>query len=184
MNLPCFEAAPGMSAHLVRRASDVALPAIDATGARAYLQPRDPHVFSLRCDSETKVAIGESRFSVVQVRRGTAMRIFTTAVVDYVDRARAFDEAARVIDRLQAVGFVAKERIDRALGERLAARDEDVRLCEHTAPFGSGAWRAEVWLRTVMRAQGNMAEAYGLTGDQCLVNVVIQDDAQLQSSVL
>lgn len=175
MSLPVLEAAPGMPAHLVSRASTVALPAIDATRKRALLQPRDAHIFSLRCDDELSVVIGESRFTVIQLVRGTARRIFTTAVAGYVSTEDALDEAARVNDRLESAGFVPDERVERSDCETLAADHEHVHIATHSAPFGSGAWRAQVWLRTAMRDAE--VTKLGAHGDQCLVNVVIFDES-------
>jgi hypothetical protein len=176
MSLPVFEAAPGMPLHLVARASTVALPTIDPSRRSAYLQPREPHAFTLRCDDDTIVAIGDSRFSVVRLQHGTANQIFTTAVVDYLNRDAALDEAAEVIQRLEAAGFAPKEHLERADCAALASEHEHVRISEHTAPFGSGAWRAEVWLRTVIRRGTLEAQSRGIRDDQCLVNVVIADE--------
>ena len=175
MSLPVLEAAPGMPAHLVARASTVALPSIDATRKRALLQPRDAHTFSLRCDDELSVVIGDSRFTVIQLVRGTARRIFTTAVADYVSTEHGLYEAARVIERLESAGVVSEERVARSDCETRAADHEHVRIATHSAPFGSGSWRAEVWLRTTLRDED--ATKLGAHGDQCLVNVVIFDES-------
>jgi hypothetical protein len=175
VTLPILDAAPGMPVHFVRSASTTELPAIDPTRAHTILQPPEPHRFRLRCDDDTAVDVGDSRFTVIELEHGTTYRIFATAVVDYVSRADALDKAGALVDDLEAAGFEAAERIADATAQ--ADEHEHVRISALTAPFGSGSWRAEVWLRTAVRRGTRMAEILAMEDDACLVNLVIYDEA-------
>lgn len=177
MSLPILEAAPGMPAHLVKKASTATLNAPDPSRRLAILQPPEAHAFRLRCSDDTTLDVGDSLFTVIELRHGTAYRILSTTQLDYLDRPRALDHADALIDKLEAVGFVHTERLAHEASQELAEHDEHVRIAEHTAPFGSGSWHAETWLRTTVRKGSKTAELLQLQDDACLVSLVVYDEA-------
>ncbi len=173
--LPWVVAAPGMPAHLVRKHSEAALRRPDASRRTATLQPATPHRFRLRCSDDVVLDVGPSRFSVLQLRHDTVHRIFTTLDLTATARAPALALGDALLSRLESAGFRVLERVERELAEQRAARDEQVRLAELGAPFGSGAWRAELWLRTLTRKGSALAAVMGLADDACLVTLVVGD---------
>lgn len=176
MSLPILEAAPGMPAHLVKKASTAPLNAPAASRRSAILQPRDAHTFRLRCSDDAAIEVGDSLFTVIQLRHGTAYHILSTTQLDYLDRPRALAHADALIDKLEAGGFTPSERLAREAGDALAERHEHVRIAEHTAPFGSGSWHAETWLRTAVHKASRTADLLRLKDDGCLVSLVVYDD--------
>ncbi len=172
MTLPLLQAAPGVPEHFVRRASTAPLPLVASRQRFSYLQPSTPHAFTLQCDDDITVAIGEGRFSVIELARGTSYRITSTAVMDPVAPEPAWTVATSLVASLEAIGFVADEAPPKAL--ELDTFDE-VRVGRHHAPFGSGAWVAEVWIRVVMRHTERRAQLIGQKHDACLVTFVAFD---------
>ncbi len=175
MSLPVLVAAPAMSAHQIRRASNADLGAARER-PNAFLQPRAPHRFELCCSGDLHVEVGASRFTVVALRRHAAYRIVSTPQLAQLERVAALEVADDLDARLRSAGFLASEQLDRQRSERLAAEHDQVRLAAYAAPaLGSGMWRAEIWLRTVLRQATRLAGLLRVHTDACLITFVVED---------
>jgi hypothetical protein len=184
MTLPILEASPGMPAHLVVRASSAELAVSPATKRHGFVQPTGPHRFVLRCGDDAAVMVGESRFSILELCHGTVRRIHSTAQLEYLPLDAALDLADALVGRLEGVGFVASERCARSRARALTERSEHVRIAEHHAPLGSGIWRAETWLRVVVRQGGGAARALGIQEHGCLMTLVVADETPAAGGAL
>lgn len=175
MTLPVLQAAPGFSGQEVARASTVALEPPSPARRHQYLQPAEPHLTRLSCAPGVAVDVGEGHFSVVELHHGTVHRLRATAHLAYLGVPEALALGDALVDRLVGAGFTVRERCADDVRAAEVASHEHTQLAELGAPYGSGGWRAEVWLRVAVRAGTLTARALALRGDGCLVTLVVHD---------
>lgn len=170
-----LEAAPGMSLDAMRAGSSAKVRWPSARARHGVIQPVDAHRLRLRCRADAHLDLPESKLTLVETRRGHAFRLQTTPQPQYLDREGAFDLAERLVADLEAVGFVPDEPLtDDDRNDTLSEHDR-ARLRTWHAPFGSGRWRAELWLRIAVRAESKLAKSLQLPHDGCLLTLQLWD---------
>jgi hypothetical protein len=161
-----------MTAREVKARSTIALP--EPTEPFAVMQPAESHRVSLPCGAQS-VELDEGLFSVVEARLGTVARVIATPQLEHDPPTRAIARAHLVEAALERIGFVSGQRIEAKEALIVIEHHDRARLSAWTAPFGSGAWRAEVWLSIAARAGTELAAMLELSEHACLVSVEVWD---------
>jgi hypothetical protein len=175
-----LEAAPGMDLDTMRERSTAAIHWPSPKERHGVIQPSDAHHLRLRCRPDAHLDLPESKLTLVETRRGHACRLQTTPQPQYLDRPGALALAERLVTDLDTIGFVPDETLDATERDSSLAEHDRARLHTWTAPFGSGQWRAELWLRIAVRAESKLAELIRLPHDGCLLTLQLWDPPLLE----
>jgi len=175
-----LEAAPGMTLDTMKSRSTTRVQWPSPQARHGVIQPSGAHHLRLRCRPDAHLDLPESKLTLVETRRNHACRVQTTPQPQYLDRESAHALAERLFGELDAIGFVADETLAPADRDATLSEHDRARLRTWTAPFGSGQWRAELWLRIAVRAESKLAELIRLPHDGCLLTLQLWDPPVLQ----
>ena len=170
-----LEASPGMDLDAMRAGSTAKIRWPSTKARHGVIQPSNAHHLRLRCRPDVHLDLPESKLTLVETRRGRAHRLQTTPQAQYLDRPGAFALAERLAEELEAIGFVSDEILATADRDDTLSEHDRARLRTWAAPFGSGRWRAELWLRLAIRAASKLAETLQLPHDGCLLTLQLWD---------
>jgi len=169
-----------MTAAAVGSASNIQLDVADLrTRRRGLIQPAGAHCVHMQLQAQDQLLeLPQSLFSLVELRFGVVVRVRTTLHDDHLPPDAAFALIHDTDQRLGALGFdrAGDELSDATILKQLDAT-ERARASRWCAPWGSGTWRAELWLKRVVRAGTELADVMEVENDACLVTLVVWDEA-------
>lgn len=174
---PWAVAAPGMMVREVHRASGVVMRLPAVTEPFAVLQPKEAHRVRVPLEGDRVLELEAGLFTIIDVRHGTVARLLATPQLSHASIVQAIDRCQYLTGRLQDLGFVLREQLDANEIHNITSEHERARVAAFTAPFGSGCWRADIWIAVAARAHSKLADMLRLSGHGCLVSVDIWDEA-------
>ncbi len=176
MNEPWVVAAPGLFTRDVAGRSTVVMKVPPASAARAIMQPSLPHRVSVPC-GETSLELDAGNFTVLEVRHGVVGRMTVTPHLDLLSPQDAASRVAELSAALLRAGFALRDEL--SLGEVSSTLlDHDAaRVMAFDAPFGSGAWHAELWLKVSARRSSRLGKMLRLDADAHVLSFELWDAA-------